>query len=245
LRAPSKVHVSCLPKGLHPKGAGHPEGRPPIWGARRVGRVCQRKPKCCSFRPFAPSGRPAQGLDLSRWGAAGRLTRGEAKRAIPMNGAYRQTFGLKKQARARAILHIGAPRWENVRRGRLRIVPGGVRRARSVSVSGAPPPPVPSLPRLVRERAAHSTMFGAFRACQGRLGALTTPCGASTPLAPLFHLGGAGGASDHLARTRFRRRGARQNGGERAAAILLVLQGHNSVRRPVAAGAQLELVPIV
>jgi hypothetical protein len=35
-------------------------------------------------------------------------------------------------------------------------------------------------------------MFGAFRACPGRLGALTTPGGGSMPSAPFCHLEGAG-----------------------------------------------------
>jgi hypothetical protein len=85
------------------------------------------------------------------------------------------------------FLISGAPRSDGARRGRLRIVPRGVRRARNAPRFRRAPPPAPFY--IWRERAAHSTMFGAFRACHGRLGALTTPCCASTPLAPLFQLG--------------------------------------------------------
>ena len=104
--------------------------------------------------PFAPSGRPAQGLDESRRRCgppdAGR---GEARHSH--DGAYWQAFGRKKQARvACRPVSRRAPLGRCSKGEASRIVPWCEARSERPPLFRRASPPVPSLPLTLRERAA-------------------------------------------------------------------------------------------
>jgi hypothetical protein len=95
--------------------------------------------------------------------------------AFLRNGRYQQTFGVKKQARAEAIAHIGLTPQDDVRRGRLRIVLPVARRAREASPyseTSSPPNLLSAPPR------SGGRLGGIFNSClvlsrmSSRMGAL-------------------------------------------------------------------------
>ena len=77
---------------------------------------------------------------------------GEAKHVLPMMARIGRFLAEKSRLRSRAVQYLGVRHWDDVRRGRLRALSRGVRRARSVPhYSDAPSRPF--LPRRKLEGA--------------------------------------------------------------------------------------------